>query len=344
MPTTVLSNLERRAVGNLSIPRNVPDLAQMLRADPHAPTKSEAEVSALLDELAGAGLVVNLGAHADLAKLGASLERHKTAHAMPDEKAAIYADRVSHPIRAWRKSGDLWLLTEEGFAQLTAPDPDAGELTTEQLEQVIRAEYGRLASVDLIGSIHDQEATPGDGNGGGRLSAETSLANVLLADELAHWVKLVSDAHEARTGERPRLPIAGGSAGYSDATELLVLAAETGGTAYGETSPTFLALVTVAITDADTGSTITEAGYTGYARKSIANTDFAAASAGAHTTTNAVTFAACTGGSSTVIGFARTVAATVSRLIRMATCSSTVVSTTNTPASFAAGAYTDTLD
>lgn len=336
MPTTVLSNVERRAVGNLSIPRNVADLAHVLRQDPHAPTLTEPEAAALLEELAGLGLVVNLGEHEDLAKLAASLEKHETAFAMPDEKAAIYCDRLQHHSRAWRRQGELWMLTEHGFAELHAPHPDGErQLTTPELEAVIRAEHARLADVDLNGSIFDED--------GGTLTRETPLANAMLSEELAHWVKQVSDAHFERTGERPRLPIAGG-AGYSDATELLILAADTGGTAYGETSPTFMALVTVAVTDADTGSTITEAGYTGYARKSVANSDFNAASAGAHTNLNAITFAAATASTSTVVGFARCVAATVSRLIRFGTCASTVVSATNTPASFAASAYSDTLD
>lgn len=339
MPTVVLSNLERRAVGNLSIPRNVTDLAGVLRQDPYAPVKDPGELNVLLGELEGAGLVVNLGEHQDVAKLAASLERHETAHAMPDEKAAIYVERLKAPSRSWRGNGDLWMLTEQGLAELTAPHPDHGTYSTStaDLERIIAAESRRVQhDAKFTGSIHDAQ--------GGRLESRHQLANALLPEEFRHWAKLVSDAHEAETGERPRMPIAGGSQGYADATELLVLAAETGGTAYGETSPTFVALVTVAITDADTGSTITEAGYTGYARKSVANTDFNSPASGAHTNVNAITFAACTAGSSTVIGFGRCVASTTGRLIRMATCTSTVVSTTNTPASFAASAYSDTLD
>lgn len=335
MPTTVLSNLERRAVGNLSIPRNAADLALVLRQDPHAPTLTDHETYDALEALEGHGLVVNLGQTQELAKLAAGLERHKTAVTMPDEKARIYVERLQHHSRAWRAEGDLWVMTDEALAMLTAPDADARALTTPELEAVITAEYGRLAVADLQGSIFDED--------GGRLTTDVALANALLSEELAHWVKQVSDEHFARTGEWPRLPIAGG-AGYSDATELLVLAADAGGTAYGETSPTFMALVTVAVTDADTGSTITEAAYTGYARKSVALADFNAPATGAHTNVNAITFAAATAGTSAVIGFARCVAATVGRLIRYGTCASTTVSATNTPASFAASAYSDTLD
>lgn len=337
MPTTVLSNLERRAVGNLSIPRNVSDLAHVLRQDPHAPTLPEPEVAELLGDLEAAGLVTNLGEHDHLARLAAGLERHPTGVAMPDEKAMIYIDRLTHAGRAWRRRGDLWLFTEEGLAQLTAPDPGAGEYatTTEQLQRAVAREWERvLHDAVLRGSIHDEN--------GGQLEQDVPLAESLLVEEFQHWFGLVADEHERQTGDRISPPIAGGS--YSDATELLILAADTGGTAYGETSPTYFALTTVAVTDADTGSTITEATYTGYARKSIANTDFSSASAGSHTTANAITFAGATGGSSTVIGGARCVAATVGRIVRRFSITSTVVSATNTPASFAAGAYTDTLD
>jgi hypothetical protein len=338
MPTTVLTNLERRAVGNLSIPRNVTDLAHMLRQDPHAPTRDESALHNDLLALEGDGLVVNLGEHEDLAKLAAGLERHKTAHEMPDEKAAIYVERLKHGSRTWRRTGDLWMLTDEGFAQLTAPHPDHDvyATSTADLERIISAEFQRvLHEVELVGSIHDPD--------GGTLRKEIPLANALLVEEYTHWLELVVAEHERQTGERPRLPI-GGAAGYGDATELLILAADTGGTAYGETSPTFTALVTVAVTDADTGSTITRAAYTGYADKSTANTDFNSPASGAHTNANAITFAACTASSSTVIGFCRVTSSGGGRLIRMATCTSTVVSTTNTPASFAAAAYSDTLD
>lgn len=343
MPTTVLSNLERRAVGNLSIPRNVADLTHVLRQDPHAPTLTEKATATLLTELAGVGLVVNVGEHTDLSKLAAGIEKHKTAVTMPDEKARIYVERVQHRDRAWRATGDLWHFTEAGLAMLVAEDPDAKVSETWEVEALIAAEYARLAETDLVGSIFDLEQVSGDGLGGGRLTRDVALHNALLSEELAHWVQLVSDEHFERTGERPRVPLAGG-AGYGDATELLILAADTGGTAYGETSPTFAALTTVAVTDADTGSTITRATYTGYADKSVANTDFNAAAAGAHTNLNAITWAGATALTSTVIGVARVTTSGGGRLIRYGTCASTVVSATNTPASIAAGAYSDTLD
>lgn len=69
-----------------------------------------------------------------------------------------------------------------------------------------------------------------------------------------------------------------------------------------------IALCTAAVTDADTGATITEATYTSYARKAIAASDLAAASVSASVTSdnnaNELDFAACTGSTSTVTHFA----------------------------------------
>lgn len=103
------------------------------------------------------------------------------------------------------------------------------------------------------------------------------------------------------------------------------------------TAPTYLALCTVVPTDSSTGSTITEASYTGYARKSIAAADMSAASAGSKTNANAITFAACTSGSSTIIGWALCDASTVGNILYWGTTTSTVISTTQTPATVAVG-------
>jgi hypothetical protein len=71
-------------------------------------------------------------------------------------------------------------------------------------------------------------------------------------------------------------------------------------------TPIYMALCTAIPTDASTGATLVEATYTGYARKSIAAADLNAAAAGNITNLAAIIFAACTGGSSTIIGFALT--------------------------------------
>lgn len=110
------------------------------------------------------------------------------------------------------------------------------------------------------------------------------------------------------------------------------------------TAPTYLALVTVAVGETDTGSTLTEANYTGYARKSIAAADMSAAASGSKTNGNSLTFANCTAGTSTVIGWAQCSASSAGSIGLFGTCTSTVISATQTPATIAASALTANLD
>ena len=110
------------------------------------------------------------------------------------------------------------------------------------------------------------------------------------------------------------------------------------------TAPTYLALCTSVPDDTSTGSTIVEANYTGYERKSIAAADMSAAGSGSKTNGNAITFAACTVGSSTVIGWALCDAATAGNVLCWGTATSTVISTTQTPATIAIGGLVVTLD
>jgi hypothetical protein len=342
LPDTALSAVERRIVGNLSIPRNRQDLERELAGDPVASRRIFAEdfdLGAELADLETAGLVTRLGEHDDLAKLAAGLERRRGARAMPDEKANIYVKRLAAPRRAWRAQGDLYIYTDQAHELLTGPAPgvEDTELTTEELELAIAREAQRVRR-DL--ALADGALAAAKDAGDVDLDT-VELANALLPEEFRAWQEQVIAAHEERTGERARPVAEGGS--YGDATELLILAAETGGTAYGETSPTYGALTTVAVTDADTGSTLTEATYTGYVRKSIANADYNAAG-NPHTNANAITWQGATAGTSTCIGFARCTASTAGRLIRRAAITSVVVSATNTPASIAAGALQDSLD
>lgn len=67
------------------------------------------------------------------------------------------------------------------------------------------------------------------------------------------------------------------------------------------TSPTtYLALCTSAPTDGDTGSTISEATYTSYARLSTSASDWNASSGGTISNANQLQFTAATGGSDTI--------------------------------------------
>lgn len=106
----------------------------------------------------------------------------------------------------------------------------------------------------------------------------------------------------------------------------------------------WLALCTTTPTDASTGSTIVEASYTGYARLQIAGSDMSAAASGSKTNSSALTFAACTGGTSTVQSWAICDASTTGNMLVWGTCTSTVISTTQTPATIAVGGLVVTLD
>ena len=114
--------------------------------------------------------------------------------------------------------------------------------------------------------------------------------------------------------------------------------------AFTEPANIYLALCTVVPTDASTGTSITEANYTGYARKEIVATDLSAAASGSKTNSAAITFAACTAGTSTVIGFAICDALTVGNILVWGTTTSKVIDTTSTPATIAIGALVVTLD
>jgi len=151
---------------------------------------------------------------------------------------------------------------------------------------------------------------------------------------------------KATSVSKPQGPTIDLMAGFADATELLVLDSIFGdGSTNLFTAPTYLALTTVAVGETDTAGSITEANYTGYARKSIAAADMSAAAAGSKTNGNALTFANCTAGSSTVIGWGVVSSSSgAGTLIVFGTCTSTVISTTQTPPNVAAGALVVNLD
>lgn len=156
------------------------------------------------------------------------------------------------------------------------------------------------------------------------------------------WDWLHGEIKEGRLKWKTGLPpIAGGSGQLSSFAEQTVLNHITGedNASWPNLAPTFLALCTVTPTSSMTGSTITEATYTGYARASMANTIWGAASgtapASAANSNTAITFAACTASTSTIIGLAACTASTVGNVLYWCSCSSTVISTTQTPATVA---------
>ena len=116
-----------------------------------------------------------------------------------------------------------------------------------------------------------------------------------------------------------------------------LMAHSLGKTAY--TMPTtYIALMTTASTQAGGG---TEATYTGYSRVAL-GTLLGTPSANSTTNASAVTFGACTGGTSTIVGFTVYDASTGGNALWFGACSLSV-SSGITP-SFAAGALTFTLN
>ena len=109
----------------------------------------------------------------------------------------------------------------------------------------------------------------------------------------------------------------------------------------------YLALCTVVPTDPSTGTSITEANYTGYARLKVEGGSWASAVSGSPSSQangSVLTFPACTAGTSTIIAWAYCTAATLGKVIVYGTATSTVISTTQTPATVAVGLLAMTAD
>ena len=137
--------------------------------------------------------------------------------------------------------------------------------------------------------------------------------------------------------------MAGQATRYADKAYLEWLVGKTAMPAVGSI---YVALLTAAPTEPINGGTITEATYTNYARKSTAGADWAAATDGppaAITNANAITFAACGGGSSAVTHFCLIDSANGAGNVRTwgSLSSTQTISGTATP-SFAAGALSAT--
>ena len=133
-------------------------------------------------------------------------------------------------------------------------------------------------------------------------------------------------------------------ASKSDYLENVILDHNMSDGVFAEPTNIYMALCTVIPTDASTGTSITEATYTGYARKEVLATDLSAAASGSKTNSAAITFAACTAGTSTIIGFAITDALTLGNIIYWGTTTSKVIDVNNTPPTVAVSGLTITED
>lgn len=121
--------------------------------------------------------------------------------------------------------------------------------------------------------------------------------------------------------------------GAFDYLENKLLDHSLGKSAYTMPQP-YLALCTVVPEDSKTGSTITEASYTGYARKKVEASVLNAAASGKSKNNAKLEFPECTAGSSTIIGWALIDASAVGtgNGLYWGTCTSVAISTTQTPA------------
>ena len=330
-----ISDLERRVIAHLAIPRNVADLYGELTRDVNSPVgpatpqrmidhgqglRAEADVDRYLREhLAESGYVVKINPTDDVAHL--AVKPPKSAYPWHEESREIFASRLAQPARKWRVSGDLWILSANGLDALKEPTAYAPDLSLDQLQGAIDREYGRIGK-----DLTDEEY----GN--------------WLAQTLEFYDAQYPDIRKA-----VRLPV-GGGAGWTDVFENRIIDQENQKTLMPAlVDPWFMALTILAFTDTDTGTTADDGShipsYTGYARKSVAASLMSAASGGSSNNSGgAITFAACTAGSSTIVGFGNCSTSTAGELRKYGTCSNTSISTTQTPATFNTGAYVTTAD
>ena len=134
-------------------------------------------------------------------------------------------------------------------------------------------------------------------------------------------------------------------AGFADAIENKLLDHIYRAVTLTPPNPLYLALTTAAVNETHAGNTITEAGYTTYARLALAPAAFPAASAGEVHNSAQQTFPACTAGTSTVIGWAMVATSSgAGDIYHFGTCTSTVISTTQTPPTINASALSMSLD
>ena len=135
-------------------------------------------------------------------------------------------------------------------------------------------------------------------------------------------------------------------ASFSDYLEPLILDHVMSDGAFTEPLNVYIALCTVIPTDASLGTNITEATYTGYARKEILATDLSAAAAGSKTNSGPITFVDCTAGTSTIVGFAvcDALATSTGNIIAWGTTTSKVINTSNTPPTIGTGVFVINLD
>lgn len=161
--------------------------------------------------------------------------------------------------------------------------------------------------------------------------ADARPSNYLLAKSLG------MPEDESVMGWLYRALIAGGKSNYLSNKNL---DHNDGKTSFTMPTTVALALCTTAPAAASTGATIVEANYTGYAEKKLEAAVFNAASSQKATNASVIELAACTAGSSTIIGWVLKDSTTIGsgNCLYWGTCTSTVINTTATPPTVNAGA------
>jgi len=109
------------------------------------------------------------------------------------------------------------------------------------------------------------------------------------------------------------------------------------GTEFSQLSNIWIALCSASISDSDTGSTITECSYTGYARKSTSGSDWDAADSGTVDNTAELAFAQCTAGSDTASYFALVDAASAGNMLCYGSITTPLAISAGVTPKFAAG-------
>ncbi len=136
------------------------------------------------------------------------------------------------------------------------------------------------------------------------------------------------------------------SGSFSEYAAAAILGHAVGKTAWAMPT-TYLALCTTVPTSASTGATLVEATYTGYIREALSG-DWGSPTGAIPSTiynSTAIVGPACTGGTSTIVGFAIVDSSTIGagNVIAWGSCISTVISVTQTPPTFAINALELTL-
>lgn len=319
------------------MPRSAEEIDSVLRADANLQSLRP-DLQTKIEALADNGLLVKCKDTSDPGQLVAHLP--KAAFPYADESKRLYEKRLKHPKHAWRMNGDIWICSNDGLDLLKAADDGPkGPMTPTEIQAQIDEHWKRTIP-------HSQESYNA-AYGGADKPDGPSLVDHFLETEFLDWATAVQKDCDERWNVKVMLPLAGG-AGYADAYELNLIDAENQKTALGAVvDPWFMALTILAFTDTDTGTTADDGShkptYTGYARKSVAGTDMGTASAGAASNTSAIIFAACTAGSSVITGCGNCSTVTVGLLRKYGTCSGTI-NTSQTPATFAIGAYSTSVD